>query len=707
MADRYWVGGTATWDGTAGSKWDTTSGGAGGAAVPTAADDVFLDAASGAVTVTLGGSPVARSLNCTGFTGTINHATGVGLVLGDATAGASNIALKLVAGMTYTVGNQASSSITYVSTSTTVQTIDTAAKSTGSFAINGAGSRYQLSSSNTVGAGTTVTLTTGELDTNGQTISWPQFSSNNSNTRTLTLGASTITLNTTSGTVWNITTGTNLTLNAGTSVINSANGVTFQGGGKTYNEVNFTSNGSVTIGGANTFAVLRRTNTDLYAQMQLNANQTVTTTLVLTGNNATTRRMLITSARDPAGTQRTITCNGSITLTNVDFQWIVGAGSGTWSGTSVGNAVGNSGITFTTPVTRYWVGNGGNWPDTSHWSTSSGGASGASMPICHDFAIFDANSFSSGSQTISQQAGGGTPNPMRCCDMDFTGVTNTPQLLSSIETFYYGNMKLVPGMTLASSGFNRSFMGNPTGGTQNITMAGLQWHNSTTDINAGSQAITFLDAFSSLGQLNYRSGTWTATADVTASGVFFNGGFTRTLNMGSGTWLLTGTGTWSGSSFGGTTINSDTSTIKMTDNSATNKTFGFSAGTYTYNKLWIATAGAGRVEIFRANTFTTLQIDAGAIVRFPSATTQTIGTWTVNGASGNVVTIDSSTAASAATLTKPSGTVSSDWLSLKDSTATGGATWYAGANSTNVSGNSGWIFSAPPSPGGTALMMGI
>jgi hypothetical protein len=43
MAARYWVGGTDNWDGTAGSKWATTSGGAGGAAVPVAADDVFID----------------------------------------------------------------------------------------------------------------------------------------------------------------------------------------------------------------------------------------------------------------------------------------------------------------------------------------------------------------------------------------------------------------------------------------------------------------------------------------------------------------------------------------------------------------------------------------------------------------------------------------------------------------------------------------
>ena len=43
MANRYWVGGTATWDNTAGTKWATISGGAGGSTAPTAADDVFFD----------------------------------------------------------------------------------------------------------------------------------------------------------------------------------------------------------------------------------------------------------------------------------------------------------------------------------------------------------------------------------------------------------------------------------------------------------------------------------------------------------------------------------------------------------------------------------------------------------------------------------------------------------------------------------------
>lgn len=75
MADRYWVGGTATWDGTAGTKWSTASGGAGGAAVPTSADDVFIDANSGTGTISLSATfndAVCNNLTLTGFTGTLD-----------------------------------------------------------------------------------------------------------------------------------------------------------------------------------------------------------------------------------------------------------------------------------------------------------------------------------------------------------------------------------------------------------------------------------------------------------------------------------------------------------------------------------------------------------------------------------------------------------------------------------------------------------
>jgi len=71
MANRYWVGGNANWDATAGTKWATTSGGAGGAAVPTTSDDVFLDNGAGTGNVTISGNRVCRHLDCTGYVGTL------------------------------------------------------------------------------------------------------------------------------------------------------------------------------------------------------------------------------------------------------------------------------------------------------------------------------------------------------------------------------------------------------------------------------------------------------------------------------------------------------------------------------------------------------------------------------------------------------------------------------------------------------------
>jgi hypothetical protein len=75
MAARYWVGGTGTWDGSNTTNWSASSGGAGGASVPTSADNVFFNGSSGAGTVTLGVSPTIQQMDCSGFTQTFNFQT--------------------------------------------------------------------------------------------------------------------------------------------------------------------------------------------------------------------------------------------------------------------------------------------------------------------------------------------------------------------------------------------------------------------------------------------------------------------------------------------------------------------------------------------------------------------------------------------------------------------------------------------------------
>lgn len=54
MANRYWVGGSGTWDTTSTANWSATTGGTGGASAPGIADVAIFDANSGTGTVTLG-----------------------------------------------------------------------------------------------------------------------------------------------------------------------------------------------------------------------------------------------------------------------------------------------------------------------------------------------------------------------------------------------------------------------------------------------------------------------------------------------------------------------------------------------------------------------------------------------------------------------------------------------------------------------------
>ena len=85
-----------------------------------------------------------------------------------------------------------------------------------------------------------------------------------------------------------------------------------------------------------------------------------------------------------------------------------------------------------------------------------------------------------------------------------------------------------------------------------------------------------------------------------------------------------------------------------------------------------------------------------ATITFQAGTTTTVTDFTLTGTVGNVTTINSSVSGTQFTLSKSSGTVSTDYMSIQDSNATGGATWNAGTHSVNVSNNTGWIFATAP-----------
>ena len=205
MAERYWVGGTATWDATAGTKWALTSGGAGGQAVPTAADNVYFDAASGAVTVTLSGARTCLNFSSAGFTGTLTS-TGTIAVSGSATFGA---------GATYSN----TGTWTFNATSGT-SNITTNGKSLSfSMTFNGVGGAWQLQDALTLGATNSVTLTNGSIDLNGKNLTCGILNSNNSNTRSILFGIGQIYLTGSATTIIGMNAATGYTT-SGTPIIN-------------------------------------------------------------------------------------------------------------------------------------------------------------------------------------------------------------------------------------------------------------------------------------------------------------------------------------------------------------------------------------------------------------------------------------------------------------------------------------------------------
>ncbi len=660
-----------------GGAWTTGATWVGGVA-PTAADDALLTSASG--NVTIGTGAVCRSLNCSTYTGTLTHTSGVTLTIGDATAGLSSIALTLVSGMTYTLGSVTSSAISFISTSSTQQTITTGGKTLGNWTVNGVGSSYLLSDSNTVGATATVTLTNGTLNTNGQTCSWGLFSSSNSNTRTLTLGASAISITGTSATSWTTSTSTNLTLNANTSTITLTGAASGMTGGGTYNNIVLSGSGVQAFsGGTPTVANFTRTGTAVKTDgLSITGSFTVTGTLTLNGNSVLNRLNITSSA---IGSSRTITA-ATVSVTNADFTDITGAGAGSWNLAAItgnsGDGGGNSGITFTTAASQTWSGtSGGNW-SANAWTSR--------VPLPQDDVTI--NAAFSASQTITADM------PRLGKSVVFTGASGTPTFSnSSVPTTLYGSLTLISGMVI--SGSQQLSFGGRSSFT--ITSAGNSFGGDI-KFSSPSGTYTLQDAFVTSGLFIVNNGTFTTNSQaLTAQKLQSTSGLTRAMNFGSSLITLTGNSVsvYHTPTTTGLTLNAGTSKILLTDTSSTLKEFN-GGNNSTFYDLEATGGGTGAIVLNSPFTFHQIKINAPKTLQFPSGQTITVSDFVATGSAGNIVTLISSTSGTTATMSKSSGIISCDYLSIKDNTVAGGAAWYAGANSTSVSNVSGWTFTVPP-----------
>jgi hypothetical protein len=351
---------------------------------------------------------------------------------------------------------------------------------------------------------------------------------------------------------------------------------------------------------------------------------------------------------------------------------------------------------------RYWVGGTGTWdPASTSWSTTSGGSPGAAAPLATDNAIFDANS---GGGTVTVQDGPGGSGPPECANLTCTGFTGTLEYPNGALSVY-GNVTLSSGGTYTALSLNINNVCTLTSVGKHI--AYLFIGDSTGNANLTLGDDLYCGVAGDLYGIGFSDGTFNANnKNVSCSSFYsFDVGSTRTLNMGTGTWTLfgtTGDSGWMSAGFDDVinmTINCDTSTINFTPPASSSVHFSSHNKTY-YN---VNMGGAGSTLVFLnyvTNIFNTISTSAQpCTLTFYAGRTYTVTNFNVSGTAGNLVSLISTGTSTRFSLSKSSGTVSVDYVSIQDSNATGGANWYAGTHSTNVSNNLGWTFTAPPGPG--------
>jgi hypothetical protein len=640
--ERYWVGGTATWDATAGSKWSATDGGAGGSSVPDNGDNVHFTSNSTG-TCTTSSTSVCRSIDCTGFTGTLSLANSTtALRVGDGSGGA----LTFVSGMVLTNGGT-STTISFLSTSNNGGAgwnVATGGKVMPNVTYNGAGGKWVHQSAMSCTFSTsTITLTAGTLDTNSQTISCGLFWSNTSTVRTLTLGSTAWGLNGgASGghailiSATNLTTTSNtatFTLSASQSDINNQTAWNTNGSSFAWTGAGGVNTGFLGFSGTLTCANVTITGT----ASGLNNFYFGPALVVVTGNltingNSRINQMLITS--NVIGTSRTVTCNGTVTVSNVDIQDIAGAGSASWnfSGqTNVGDGFNNSGITFPTGITCYWKGftsSGSRFFSDPNWFTTSGGSTTARIPLLQDTARFDVNSVSTTAAIVL--------NVCRMGTIDCTSASFTTGFLQnsgpSGYNYFYGSLTFKSGMGAWQGGGSQNiFYGR---GTHTITSAGVLFGNTTGwnfQIDCYIGTYTLQDAITFVGPATLNSGTLNTNSMTVTVQVSFsaNGG---TLTAGSTTFTCTNTS--AGVVFASTTtptISAASATVLISTASnnqrivsTNNKAF----GTLTYT----VANSPGQIWLGAAN-YTTINIGSGRSFQISSASTVTVANSNINGVS--------------------------------------------------------------------------
>ena len=551
----------------------------------------------------------------------------------------------------------------------------------------------QLADALVLGSARTLTLTTGTFDAVSYNVTAGLFNTSGIVVKILKMGSGTWTL---SGTafVWFVSTA--LVLYKGTADIllsnTAATSRTFDSGSFSYNKL--------TIGGATGTSTLTITGNNQFTELA--STKTVAHTIAL---GTTFQRFGKWSVTGTVGNVVTLTGTGTTHFLvgactdSIDY---LAMGSIGFAATSPAEfyAGANSTGTAAAPVyrtakpadsTRYWVGGTGNWNDTNHWSTSSGGLGGADLPRSHDDVVFDSLSNATAyTATVNAITGGN-----RCKALTVAGpLVGNVTLAGSTELLIHDDI------TLPATGLTRTYTGqitlSGTGAGKTITTNGVALA-STTIVDGVGAEWALADALN-IGSrdLTVTNGSFdTDTYNLTCAALSSTNDNSRTIDFGSSTistsgLLLFGTTETNRATL---TFTAGTSQINL---SATTGSFNFNSQT-VYNVSFTSTS-ISAATINGANTFNNLTVagrTSAGIGLLNLAADQTIsGTLTLSAGTNATARTFVRSSAIGTTRTLTCAAFSGTDADFRDITIAGAAAPVSGTRLGDCKGNSGITFVA-------------
>lgn len=401
--------------------------------------------------------------------------------------------------------------------------------------------------------------------------------------------------------------------------------------------------------------------------------------------------------------------SASATVSYVTLSGCIGIGPSTY--TAVNSFDNGQNVNWTVtpvgPVDLYWVNGTGMWWDPYHWSYSSGGAGGACIPTYRDNVFFDQNSFITQQDTVTIDS-----TFSECHNMQWINISTQPTFLhfAGNQMNIYGSLRLDTAINGDIRGYVR-FLSTHTG---NYIYCGSQIFKDSIVFMGTGGAWTLYDSLTGSNQslINLVYGNLNTNGQtVTARGFLSSNTFARQLTLGASQIKLDGLWRVNGTNF---VFSSGSSTIQLSSNNAQfitengpgfiyhNVHFISQTGTSTlrltnvtvsYNKVIFNNNGT----ILGEHVFDSLLFMPGNLYQLEKGKTQTVNLfWLLRGNNCFPLTLQSTQLGQQATVTKATGQVMGDFLHIRDMIVTGGATFFAGDNSSNVSNNTGWNFSNSP-----------